>query len=185
MDYKQFYATLYSPLTASIGATDNNTIFAIIGFDAGGPLNFCTIGADSGSQIVTYVSCELAVRDEQFPTKRGGYRYELLSACDDEAWVRKILTNLGRMSLEVAFDHGHTVDIGPVVDSVTSPIQGVLLQKECTALYQGVRYGVLRCVGITRPEMEYAVSSGSDKLVARLKDAEVWPNTLVNRKSVL
>ncbi|HEY2787524.1 MAG TPA: suppressor of fused domain protein [Fimbriiglobus sp.] len=193
MDYKQFYETLYAPLAASIGPIDKNTIVAIIGFDAGGPLNFCTIGVDSGSKIITYVSCELAVREEQVPAKQGGYRYEFLSSCNDEKWVRKVLTNLGRMSMDVGFDHGHTVDIGPVVNKsgvksmlAGKPrIQGVLFQRECTAEFEGVQYGVMRCVGITRPEVEYALSAGSAKLVARLKEASVWPNTLINRDSVV
>src|SRR5688500_14138466 len=102
MDYKQFYAALYAPLVTGIGPIDKDTIAAIIGFDAGGPLNFCTIGVDGGSKIITYVSCELAAREEQVPAKQGGYRYELLSSCDDEGWVRKVLTSLGRMSMEVA-----------------------------------------------------------------------------------
>jgi len=193
MDCKRFYYTLFAPLAESIGPIDEDTIFAIIGFDAGGPLNFCTIGAHPEAKIITYVSCELAVRDEQVPTKHGAYRYELLSSCDDEQWVRRILTNLGHMSMEVAFDHGHTVDIGEVVNGARSeatlggepPIQGVLLVRECTADYEGSKYGILRCVGITRPEMEFARSKGSAALILRLMAAEVWPNTLVNRKSAV
>jgi hypothetical protein len=193
MDYERFYTALFAPLRESIGPIDKNTIFAIIGFDVGGPLNFCTIGADRSSGPISYISCELAVRDEQVPTKDGGYRYELLTSCDDEQWVRKVLTKLGRMSLEVAFDHGHTVDIGSLVNQQGAegahgsapPIQGVLFQRECITEHQGKRFGVLRCVGITRAEMEFAMTEGSSALVSRLIVAGVWPHTLVHRRSIL
>ena len=160
MDYEEFYSVLFAPLEATIGPVDDYTIFAIMGFDGGGPLNFCTIGANHKNGPITYVSCELAVREEQVPTKKGGYRYELLTSCDKEPWARTVLSDLGRMSMNVALDHGHTVDIGVSVNRRRSktrlarkpPIQGVLLHQECTASYHGRRYGILRCVGITRPE---------------------------------
>ena len=46
MDYKPFYHALYAPLIRNIGPIDKNMMVAIIGFDAGGPLNFCTFGVD-------------------------------------------------------------------------------------------------------------------------------------------
>jgi hypothetical protein len=190
MNYEQFYKKIFAPLNESIGPIDRNTIVAIMGFDGGGPLNFNTIGRDTNSSPITYVSCELSVREEQIPTESGGYRYELLASCDSEKWVRQILTNLGRMSLEVAFDHGHTIDIGPIVNEnlprgKSPTIQGVLLQEECTALYQGERYGVLRCIGITRPEMEFGLSVGTSVLVSRLEECDFWPNTLTQRESII
>src|SRR5262245_7468527 len=94
MDYQEFYRQLFVPLEASIGPIDRDTIVAIIGFDGGGPLNFCTIGCERSGPCITYVSCELAVRDEQIPCEFG--RYELLSTCDDEKWVRSIVSDIGR-----------------------------------------------------------------------------------------
>ncbi len=44
MDYHAFYAQLFSPLDSKLGPIDPETMVAIIGFDAGGPLGFCTIG---------------------------------------------------------------------------------------------------------------------------------------------
>lgn len=46
MDYVRFYAALFASPEAAIGPIDKNTIFAIMSFDSGGPLNFSTIGAD-------------------------------------------------------------------------------------------------------------------------------------------
>jgi hypothetical protein len=182
MDYQEFYHRLFAPLESAIGRIDQNTLFAIIGFDCGGPLNFCTIGADSGNRFVTYVSCELAVRSEQRPSEIG--RYELAVSCDDEQWVRERLTEIGRMSMEESFGHGHTLDFGPCAKP-SDLIQGVLFEELCTSVIDGENYGVLRCIGISRTEMEYAQLHGSDGLLALLQEAGVYPHTEVQRHSVV
>ncbi|HLW65794.1 MAG TPA: suppressor of fused domain protein [Gemmataceae bacterium] len=182
MDYQLFYRQLFEPLEALLGPIDKETIVAIIGFDVGGPLNFCTIGAGNGAKFTTYVSCELAARPEQLPARFG--RYELSATCDDETWVRRILTRIGRTSEDVVFGHHHTLDIAAWV-SADEPIQGVVLEKLCTAEIDGENYGILRCIGITRGEMEFKQMHGSNSLILELKHKGVYPNTEINRKSVL
>jgi hypothetical protein len=182
MDYEAFYRQLFAPLEAEIGPIDPDTLFAIFGFDGGGPLSFNTIGANSGGPFVTYVSCELAPREKQVPSAAG--RYELLCSCDSQQWVRSIVSKLGQMSLRTRFGHGHTVDIGPVVDPA-SPIQGVLFDAQCATTIDGKEYAVYRVIGITRAELEYKQQRGSEALVAALKVAGVYPHTAVNRASVV
>ena len=182
MDYHNFYRQLFAPLESSLGRIDRDTIVAILGFDMGGPLNFCTIGRDSDRPCRTYVSCELAVREAQQPSAIG--RYELLVSCDDERWVRSIVTDIGRMSFEVAFAHGHTLDIGPWVDP-DAPIQGIVFEDVSTCRIDGQPYGILRVIGISRHEMEYAQEYGVPTLIARLKTAGVYPETRVFRDSVI
>ena len=183
MDYLAFYARLFAPLEACLGALDPDTLMAIIGFDEGGPLNLCTIGR--GGDVVTYVSCELAVREDQVPNASG--RYELLVSGNDEDWIRQVITDTGDMSLRTAFDDGDTLDIGAWVDdddgSGTS-LQGLLFRQEVIVDIDGARYGVLRAVGITRAEMELAREHGADALVARLQAADVYPHTLPGRAAV-
>ncbi|OWK38026.1 suppressor of fused domain protein [Fimbriiglobus ruber] len=182
MDYKQFYSQLFAPLETEIGPIDPHTLFAIMGFDGGGPLNFDTIGAKQGRPFVTYVSCELAVRKEQRPSSVG--RFELLCSCDDEQWVRSILSELGRMSLRSTFGHGHTIDIGPKVGP-DAPIQGVWLEAEYCVPIDDQVFAIYRVIGITRPEMEYKRTHGSEALEDTLKAGGVYPNTAVNRASVV
>ncbi len=182
MDCHVFYRQLFAPLEASIGPIDRDTIVAIVGFDAGGPLNFCTIGCGRSGPGITYVSCELAVRDEQIPCEFG--RYELLSTCDDEKWVRSIVSDIGRMSWETAFGNGHTMDIGGWVGP-GDPVQGVIFEKACRCRIDGVQFGVLRVIGVSRPEMEYAQARGAKALIRKLKAAGIYPSTLIRRSSVL
>jgi hypothetical protein len=180
--HEAFYRQLFAPLEKLIGPIDRNSLVAIVGFDAGGPLNFCTKGNARGERFVTYVSCELAVRPEKKPNESG--RYELLVSCDDEKWVRSIISGVGRMSLEEPFGHHHTLDIGPVVGP-EEPVQGLVFEKMCDAVIEGEHFGVLRCIGITRAEMEYALSHGAPELIAKLKQAGIYPHTATHRRSVL
>lgn len=183
MDYNAFYEQLFAPLEARLGRPlDVDTLMAIIGFDEGGPVNLCTLGRDAGEACVAYVSCEMAVRDEQVPNAAG--RYELLMSCDDEDWARSILSDTAHMSLDVAFNDGDTLDIGGWVDG-DDTLQGLLFRQEYALAVAGRDAGVVRCVGITRAEMELARAQGTDALVARLEAAGIHPHTFVGRPSVV
>lgn len=147
MNYRTFYSKLFRPLSQAIGPIDRDTIVAIIGFDFGGPLNFCTIGAKKKSSVVTYVSCELAVRQEQVPSSHG--RFELMCHCDDEKWARQVLSKIGEMSLEAQFDHLHTVDMSPVVGR-KAKLRGVVLERFVTAKIKSKEFSILRVHGVSK-----------------------------------
>lgn len=178
MDYHAFYAALFRPIEKGIGPIDPNGIFAIMGFDGGGPLNFSTVGAEDGREFVTYVSCELAVRNEQVPSSQG--RFELMCHCNDEGWVRRVLTAIGRMSLEAAFDHGHTVELSKLTVSESS-LRGLVIERYAAVIIDDTQYALLRVHGITSEELEFAMSEGSEALFERLKAAGIYPNTDVRR----
>ena len=186
MDYQSFYARLFAPLEARLGPLDPDTLTSIVGFDAGGPLSLCTIGHGTGADVVTYVSCELAVRDDQVPNASG--RYELVMSGDDADWIRQVLTDTAEMSLGSAFNDGDTLDIGAWVDDDDGSgqsLQGLLFQQELALNLDGAPVGVLRAIGITRAELELARAQGGDAVVARLQDAGVYPHTLVGRASLV
>jgi hypothetical protein len=88
------------------------------------------------------------------------------------------------MSLGVTFGHGHTLDIGPWVNSEEA-LQGIVFETVSTTMIDGKRYGVLRCIGITRPELEYAYRKGTTDLLSLLKRAGYYPNTELRRRSIL
>lgn len=181
MSYHGFYKRLFAPLETSLGQFDRDTISPIVGFDMGGPLSFRTIGRERGDRLITYVSCELAVRCDQQPSEFGNY--ELLTTCDNEQWVRTIVSNIGQMSLETTLGSGHTLDIGAWVPP-GAIIQGVAFEKAYAAPIDGRPYGLLRVIGITRPEIEYALAAGPSALLAELITGGVYPNTEVTRMSL-
>ena len=61
----------------------------------------------------------------------------------------------------------------------------VVLEREATAKIDGKKYGVMRVIGITRPELKFAVKKGVTPLIAKLKKAGVYPRTDVGRESVI
>jgi hypothetical protein len=178
MDYNRFYKQLFQPIEERIGPVDEASIMAIIGFDCGGPVTLCTVGYGR-EQFVTYVSCELSVRDEQHPAEFG--RYEVMMTCDDEAWARKILTKIGQMTLEGVFEHGHTVDIAQIVGP-DCPLQGLVVEEFARVTVDGRGYGILRFHGVTRSELEFAMESGTDELLERLGRAGIYPRTSIHRR---
>jgi hypothetical protein len=181
MDYQKFYAQLFAPLEQQLGPLDADTLMAIVGFDAGGPLNLCTIGRERGERFVTYVSCELAVRDNQKTGSLGPY--ELMMTSDDEDWCRSVLSDIGRMSLDELFEPLETLDIGPLMAS-DFPLQGIVFEEFASLKIGRRKHGILRCHGVTRPELEFAIEFGSEKLLQRLKDAGISHRTSVRRESI-
>jgi len=86
--------------------------------------------------------------------------------------------------MEMKFGHRHTIDIGVWV-APEDLFQGLLLERESTAKIDGKKYGVMRVIGLTRPELKFAVKRGSAALVTKLKNADVYPNTILGRPSVV
>lgn len=181
MNYKAFYDKLLQPVVTTIGEFDDSTLSSVVGFDAGGPLSFRTITESNSNSTKTYVSCELAVRQKQLPSSNG--RFELMAICDDEDWVRSVLTNIGEMSFDAAFDHGHTLDIGPWVDD-DSKIQGVMFDCAFKCEVDKTPYCILRVVGLHRDELAVCQRVGVDRYISILKDHGIFPATLTKRDKV-
>lgn len=181
MSYQEFYAELFRPVEDKIGAIDRDTLMPLIGFDAGGPLTLCTVGYKR-RKYPTYLSCELAVRTAQIPSKAVG-RYELMMTCDDERWACSVLSELGRMTMAARFEPGHTIDIGPYVGR-SSRVQGLIFEQFSTGKIGRRRVGILGLVGVTRSELNVAMAHGSARVLSELKSAGTYPRTLVKRGSI-
>ncbi len=167
-----------------IGPFDRPFQFRPFPFDAGGALNFLTI-REHGDPFVTYLSWDLLGQPNQ---KRGSLgRYELLAVCDDEEWCLEILTSIGRQSLLEVLNPGETLDIAAWTKT-DATIQGVVFDEALrTHLGTGPRReacGVLTCIGVTRPELAFALRRGGTALVERLKQSGVYPRTMIQRASV-
>jgi hypothetical protein len=182
MNYQEFYKKLFAPIEKKIGPIDRDTIVAIVGFDMGGPLNLCTVGRAHRRRFVTYVSCELAVREDQRAGSLGPF--ELMMTCNDENWCRSTLTSIGRMTLDEIFDHHHTMDISACLKK-KSLVQGIIFEKFTSLRVGRKKYGILYCHGVTRNELEFAMEHGSKALLSRLKKAKIYPNTDPTRSSII
>lgn len=176
MESEEFYDLLFAPVAAELGPFDTTSMGAIVGFDMGGPISLMTIGRDRNEEFVTYVTCELAIREDQVPSDEG--RYELLLTCDDESWAWDILTSVGQMTTDEAFDHGHTLDIVPWVGE-DAVLQGIAFERQSSSRIEDCEYSVLRVHGLTRAELDEAISSGVSYVLAQRKKDGVYPRTRV------
>jgi hypothetical protein len=181
MDYSKFYRQLYKPVEERIGPVDPAGIAAIVGFDVGGPVGLCTVGRGR-DQFVTYVTNELAVReDQQFGTTGP---FELMITCDNQAWALKILTVIGQMSLDDVIKPGDTIDIRQVAGRGCW-LQGLVIEEFARVSIDGRFYGLLRLHGLTGAELQFAREFGSERVLGYLRKAGVFPRTTVRlRESV-
>ena len=162
-----------------VGPFDRPFQFRVFPFDAGGALDLLSVGARRSEPFVTYVSWDLFGHEQQ---KRGSSgRYELLATCDDEQWCSDVLTKIGRLGLQELFEPGDTLDVGQWVGA-GAPIQGVVFEEAFSAELLGVHCGLLRCIGITRTELEFAMRCGTPALMERLQRARIYPRTMIHRK---
>ena len=181
-DYSAFYDALFASLHPEYGHPDPLTLTSIVGFDCGGPVSLNTFGRGQGAPITTYVTCELAVRDDQVPSDSGCF--ELLVTTNDEAWARDVIDSIAGMSLAATFGLGHTVDVGPSV-AKDHPLQGVFFDFPVTFEFGGFTHAVFPLIGMFRAEMEFVRAHGVEALKQRLIAAGIHPRSIANRTSVV
>jgi hypothetical protein len=170
-----FYEELLVALEPSLGTVDPNTLTAIVGFRAGGPVSLAVYAA---GEVPTYVTSELAVVRDQ----AGSVPYELLMTGRDARWARHVLTRIAQLSLEVELDDLHTLDISAWVEDDCA-LKGVFFELFIELAVQGRPCRVLRVVGITERELAYAREHGVEALREEL--GAVYPRTELERVSAV
>jgi hypothetical protein len=75
---------------------------------------------------------------------------------------------------------GHTLDIQPWVGA-DFLVQGIAFEHFAAVSFDGRDYGILRCHGITRPELEFAQQTNVGQLLQRRRVEGVYPRTHVQR----
>lgn len=173
----QFHSQLFRSVHERIGPMDDTDIVPFVGFDRGGLIRLSTVGRDR-DEFVTYVTCELATRDEQQLASLGNY--EFMITCDDQSWAREVLTQVGKMSFNTAFEDGHAMDFceafGP-----DFPLAGLVVEEFARASVDDRPCAIYQIHGVTRTELDYAIRFGTKKLLEVFKNAGLYPQTAVNR----
>ncbi len=177
MKQDRFYEELFRPVRERIGPIDATDIIPFVGFDRGGVVRLSTVGRERG-EFVTFVTCELATCPGQRPARFGNY--EFMMSCDDTPWTRKVLTAVGRMSFQNAFEHGHALDIGETFGP-DFPIQGLVVEEFARTSADGRPCGIHRIHGLTRPELDFVIRFGVNRLLEASRQAGVYPHTSIHR----
>ena len=135
----EHYRLLFSNLESDLGEVSLETLTAIVGFSAGGPVSIKRVGSKHA-----FVTCELSLYPEQKPSSEGE-NFELLSRIPvTEAQLHTLLTALGNLSMEATLGHRHTVDVSGVSDAGGTSL--VWLRHYSSAIIDGKPYGVYEVV---------------------------------------
>jgi hypothetical protein len=138
---------------------------------------------------VTYVTADLTGAPEgdvlaQVPNSAGCYELMLCTRAP-VSWAAPALAQLARYTLDAVVEPGHTMYVGPIAGSSLEHLafaEPDLGGKPFAFL--GRRYGLLLGIGITEAELRLAQAQRTRGLVARLREAGVFPYTDPGRPSI-
>jgi hypothetical protein len=183
VDYRKLYNEFVVALETRLGTKEDAVIHAIIGFEFGGPPDVLLFKQAPDISGTFYVTSDLLFCEHQPKNSLG--RYEVAICLPEEReWAEHILFKLSHATLEEVFDVGHTVDITPWVED-TCAIKGLLITQLISSQFSEPPFGALLCIGVTRPELDYALEHGSRELLSLLESKTKFPCTDLSRASVV
>jgi hypothetical protein len=100
-----------------------------------------------------------------------------------EEWGADVISRLAPYTQEAYIDAGESMDIDQATPP-TSRIKAFLFDTYGNFTLFGRTNELRLCIGITKPELEFKLEHGSDKLMALLKKHGVYPYTDLERDSV-
>jgi hypothetical protein len=131
---------------------------------------------------VVYVTADLIGDDRSKPSELG--QYELMICLRREAdWAPDLIAWLARYTIEAVLSPGDTMEIAPGLPQPTR-LTNLLFVPYAELTVNRAKAGVLLCLGITSDEFDYCVERGSDAMLGKLKQANVYPFTDLSRRSV-
>jgi hypothetical protein len=136
---------------------------------------------------IAYITCDLIGWAGQ-KKNRMWKNYELLICTRlQEQLAPNMISRLAPYTLETAINPGETMDIGSAVPEGSSIVAFFFTTPEVRMPFaiQGIKSGVILCIGITDAELKARWKSGPEKLIETLKKGGVFPFTDWNRKSVV
>jgi hypothetical protein len=138
---------------------------------------------------VTYVTADLTGTPEgdllaQVPNSTG--RYELMLCTRAPVpWAAPAVAELARYTLDTVVEPGHTMYVGPIAGSSLEHLAFATPDLGGKSFaFLGRRYGLLLGVGITEAELRLAQAQSTRALIARLREAGVFPYTDPGRPSI-
>lgn len=99
-------------------------------------------------------------------------------------WGPNIISRLAPYTQEAYIGTGESMDIDTVAPT-DSQIKAFLFDTYATFELYGMRNELRLCIGITKPELQFKLKHGTERLLAKLKEYRVYPFTDLDRESVL
>jgi hypothetical protein len=191
-----YYDAKRALLGEHLGEPDDSVLAAILGWQVGGPVDLWIFPADRGT-VFTTMQLVSPGRTNQKRSSLG--KFELAGATrlrkgidgdineNGSAWleasmdIRSMLTSIAHYSSMARLEPLQTAEI-PGEDGNTCIVFDKAVGGQ-TLL--GEPFGVLWCIRVHPQELAFARSESTGGLIERLKSAGVYPNSDLDRASVV
>lgn len=208
--WSEFRRAKRAALERILGPMDDVVGHAIIPFEAGGSVDLFFFPARRPGTVV--VTMDLIDPDGNGPQSQALGPYELVACTrvrraspyaidretgqvaadvDDErfaaitGWFCRLLTAIARDALKMEIQPGDAYEFPAQEDE---PAHYVIFDRFDSSgqLFEveGKEFGLLLCVEVFASELEYAQQNGMDALIAKLKEAEAYPYSDLDRQPV-
>lgn len=180
-DWQKNWDARVAALEAELGKADDEIATSPVPIYLGGGADVLTFKKHIDG--VAYVTAGLIGDDSQKKTPLGQYELMMCFRSAND-WAPSLLSRLAPYTFDAALNPGETMDIGPAMPE-NSTIAGLLFVSYRQFQVNDTNAGILLCIGITESELAQCRASGSDAVLAALKEADVFPFTDLNRGAVL
>lgn len=170
------------------GPAAPNVYHAPVPLNVGGSADVLAF-PDCISDAVVYCTADMTGDPSIEQQPSGTVAFELAMCCRKDQkilneYAPSILSQLAPYTLRAELRHGHTMEIGEIADTGLPALVFQDWEHSGAGFEFGGRvYGLLRCVGITQAESEFAQARGGAALLERLSAVGLLPVTVANRGS--
>lgn len=208
--WEEYQETKQKALEKILGPMDDTVWHAIIPFQVGGAVDMYCFSSHMTRTV--FATMELIDPNGNGPKPNRMGTYELISCTRLESppvdfskpidlrykrtesgpfekqqqRLCKILTAIGHYSFDAVLQPGETSEFpGDKEDDTKYIVFDEFDTKGIPFEIEGKRYGLLLCIEIHPSELKYAREQGSKALIEKLKEADVYPYSDLNRESVV
>ena len=177
-DWEEVWDARADALARVLGSSHDKVYHAPHPFSLGGQAD--VIAFHHHLDGVVYVTAELTGKPD---SRYADYELMVCHRSPEEDWGPNVISRLAPYTQEAYIGAGESMDI----DQATPPeskIKAFLFDTYGTFTLFGHANELRLCIGITRPELEFKLKYGAEKLVDRLKRNGVYPFTDLGRDSV-
>jgi hypothetical protein len=135
----------------------------------------------------TYVTGGLVGLGSQKPIASGPFEL-MICTPEESGWAANLISRLARYSHDAVLSAGDTMDAAPAMPKGSTLAALLFVEPDLDFsgfIVDGEAAHLLLCLGITADELRYKQEHGSDALLDRLKEGQVYPYTDVRRKSAV
>lgn len=184
-DWQRMWDARVKGLASVLGKPEGKVFHAFFPFEMGGFADVLTFSGFVRGK--TYVTADCTgPGSSQLRTRLGNYELMVCTKKPSPA-AADFISKLAPFTLKAKLQPGDTMEFPR--RQAGSTLKGLVFthpgEQPSYFRFLGRRYGLLLCIGVTKDELAWAKTEGSDALLPILKERGVFPYTVFDRGSVL